>query len=878
MNRLLSSGLLCLFVSACGGGGSSEPAPTKPANKAPVVSPMESVSAYERDDVTVTATATDSDGQVSQYQWVQTAGLSATISKSDGAELSFIAPELESDETLEFQLTVTDNQGATASQKVSVNVSAYDAIDSSLFSNADLLYCLNAINADIGIKELSCELFSSNNLDGLESLTKLRNLSLKANEFGEVSALEELAELRFLKLEVPYNQHLYVPIIPTLEHLLLHNISVSNLNDTLPLAENLVTLRLTGNNYYSTSVDFSTIENLSKLRDIELVGTRSTNHESLAKLIELERLVLSQTGLRTLSFVPKLTSLVELDISNNSLYDFTALENSTSLTSLNLYGLDIGEAAWLGSMSSLKTLKIGGIQRLDSSALAGLKELEWLELTGVNELTKLDSLTGLKKLTHLDLHSNRLSSVAFIRELNELISLNLYGNERVSDVSHLEKLTKLEELNLGYLRYLTELSPISDLTSLKRLNLSGVADYGGNIDETVLSSLTKLEFLDISTSRITKLDFLSSLVNLQHLIANTYYDRSLPDLSELTALHTVEFGRISDSNIQGLSGNLAIQNFKVREFLGPDLSNLTSLTSLKKLDVEYANIVESGVGVENLVNLKFFRIANVSFGDFPSLSSLNELEYFELGGARVETLEFLDGTTSLKRVVARDLTHLTCDSIAKFEEDRPLVLLNKPYDCVEVPVDDLVFTDTKLQECIRNRDIDAMDIHSLTCTGVSTLQGLSQLTNLTEIQLSDVTNATNLNGLADVEKLTRVALSATDEQNLTSLGTMPALTGVTSFSVYNSGLTNLLSLPNMSKLERLSINSGDLNSLAGIGRFPLLSQLDAEYTKLTDVSDAFSHSNLKYMYLYGVSTLTCADLEALRQSIQYVSHYGNCVE
>lgn len=880
MNRLLSSGLLCLFVSGCGGGGgdSSEPAP-KPANKGPVVSSIESVSAYERDDVTVTATATDPDGQISKYQWIQTGGPSATITKGDSAELSFVAPALESDDTLEFQLTVTDNQGATASQKVTVNLSAYDAIDSSLFSNSDLLNCFSKMNADIGIAELNCELFSSNNLDGLDSLTKLRNLSLKAPDFGELTVLESLPELLTLDLSTTgYTYGITLPKLNTLENLSLNKISVSNFTDALIDMKKLTTLKVNAAYYYSSSIDFSELSHLSGLREVELVGSLSSNHESLEKLVGLERLVLSNTGLRTLSFVPKLTNLSELDISDNSLYDFTALENSTSLTRLNLYRLDIGDATWLSNMKDLKELKVGGVQRLDGSFLQSLVELERLELTQVYELTKLDSLSGLKKLTYLDVSSNGLGSVAFVRELSELTSLNLSYNERVADISHLAELTKLEELNLSNLRYLTELSPLNGLTSLKHLNLTGIASYGGNVDVAVLSTLNQLEFLDISTSSIAQWDFLSSLVNLQHLIAKTYYERELPDLTELTALHTVEFERISNSSLQGLNGNVSVEKFKARELSGQDLSNLTSLTSLKKLDIDYISGVESGAGIEDLVNLEFFRFASVSLSDFPSLATLSKLEYFELGNAKLETLEFLDGATSLKTVNVSNLSYLTCDSIADFEEEHPSVLLNKPYDCVEVPVDDLVFTDTKLQECIRNQDVDAMDIQSLSCSGISTLQGLSQLTNLASVQLRGVTNAANLSELANVGKLTTVSLYATNEQDLTSLATLPALPGVTTFSVINSGLADAQSLPNMAKLTRLYMNYGELSSLAGIERFPFLYQLDAENTKLTDVSDAFDHPTLRRMSLYGVSTLTCADLEALRQSMQYVWHNSSCVE
>lgn len=69
----------------------------------------------------------DVDGQIVSYQWLQTAGPSVTLSGADRASASFIAPMVASQTRLVFRLTVTDNDGAAASDQVAITVRAVNA-------------------------------------------------------------------------------------------------------------------------------------------------------------------------------------------------------------------------------------------------------------------------------------------------------------------------------------------------------------------------------------------------------------------------------------------------------------------------------------------------------------------------------------------------------------------------------------------------------------------------------------------------------------------------------------------------------------------------------------------------------------------------------
>ena len=93
-----------------------------PTNLPPVANAGPDQGVDEGDRVQLVGTGTDSDGTVASFRWVQTAGPAVTLSGASTARAEFTAPAVTTATALRFQLTVTDDDGATGSDEVQVNV------------------------------------------------------------------------------------------------------------------------------------------------------------------------------------------------------------------------------------------------------------------------------------------------------------------------------------------------------------------------------------------------------------------------------------------------------------------------------------------------------------------------------------------------------------------------------------------------------------------------------------------------------------------------------------------------------------------------------------------------------------------------------------
>jgi hypothetical protein len=147
------AGILAAALSGCGGGNKNETSVPTVTNKAPTVTAA-AQTAKSGADVTIKATAADSDGTVATYSWAQKSGPTGiTLTNANADTVSFKAPVLTSDTDIVLTITVTDNQGAKTAVDVKVTVQANQLpvisnTDSSAVGNSAVTLIATASDAD----------------------------------------------------------------------------------------------------------------------------------------------------------------------------------------------------------------------------------------------------------------------------------------------------------------------------------------------------------------------------------------------------------------------------------------------------------------------------------------------------------------------------------------------------------------------------------------------------------------------------------------------------------------------------------------------------------------------------------------------------------
>ena len=111
-----------LFVFLIGCGGSSADIKKQEINQAPIIIIATSFDVNENDNLSLSAQISDQDGQVTNINWQQLSGVGVALSTTSEATTSFLAPEVETDSQLVFEVTATDNDGDISSAQVTVNV------------------------------------------------------------------------------------------------------------------------------------------------------------------------------------------------------------------------------------------------------------------------------------------------------------------------------------------------------------------------------------------------------------------------------------------------------------------------------------------------------------------------------------------------------------------------------------------------------------------------------------------------------------------------------------------------------------------------------------------------------------------------------------
>lgn len=289
-------------------------------------------------------------------------------------------------------------------------------------------------------------------------------------------------------------------------------------------------------------------------------------------------------------------NIKSLSLKARGIMNIVGIECFKSLEELDISGNKIKDLSPVFALTNLKSLKVSNNSLSDSAdetraCLSGLSSLAALEVLDIsnNGIVYVSPLAGLRNLKTLNVSSNKLRTLAGLEGIVSLEVLYADSNQ-ISDASALSSCVNMKTLSLKVNGYYEQ--DADGAYTGKYIALS---------DLSFTSKMSALEFLDVSSNRITTLKGLEKHTALRELIA--------------------DFNHITDA------------------------SALVSCRSLKTLSLagnSYYETDEFGQPAENRVGL-----SDISFA-----ASLSYLETLNIFSCKVESLEALNGNTALKELVA----------------------------------------------------------------------------------------------------------------------------------------------------------------------------------------------------------------------------------
>ncbi len=162
-----------------GASASAEVTVTVIANSAPVADAGDDQFVDPTSLVSLNGTGSDdADGSISSYSWVQTSGPTVELANSDQVTASFTSPDVDTDTELGFELTVTDNAGASATDSVSIMVVTGS------FSLSGTISIPQGTLVDSDVNDINVTPVSNNNLQEAQPISNPVTLGGYVTEAG----------------------------------------------------------------------------------------------------------------------------------------------------------------------------------------------------------------------------------------------------------------------------------------------------------------------------------------------------------------------------------------------------------------------------------------------------------------------------------------------------------------------------------------------------------------------------------------------------------------------------------------------------------------------------------------------------------------------
>jgi len=237
------------------------------------------------------------------------------------------------------------------------------------------------------------------------------------------------------------------------------------------------------------------------------------------------------------------------------------------------------------------------------------------------------------------------------------------------DVDLLYRFVSMDSLDISGTDSLLNLKPLEAMRELKFVNLSNtqITELGP------ISNVTFLEYLDVSNTPASDIQFIKYSDRLKHLDISNTEIHHIEDLANLKTLTSLKADRTPIMSFAVLNEFDSLQSLSLVESGFNSAENISKLKKLNSLDLS-RNYLINFTSLSELEALKYLNLSETNIQDLTPLNKLNNLEEVNLTSTGIADVSVLNSKPSLYKVLA-DQTKLSVIAADNFTRNNPKVLL-----------------------------------------------------------------------------------------------------------------------------------------------------------------------------------------------------------
>ncbi|EIA7548394.1 class 1 internalin InlI [Listeria monocytogenes] len=594
-----------------------------------------------------------------------------------------------------------------------------------------------------------------------------------------------------------------------LENLTSLNLSENNISDLAPIKDlvNLVSLNLSSNR---TLVNLSGVEGLVNLQELNVSANKALEDISqVAALPVLKEISAQGCNIKTLELDnPAGAILPELEtfyLQENDLTDLTSLAKLPKLKNLYIKGN--------ASLKSLATLK-------------GATKLQLIDASNCTDLETLGDISGLSELEMIQLSGcSKLKEITSLKDLPNLVNITA-DSCAIEDLGTLNNLPKLQTLILSDNKDLTNINAITDMPQLKTLALDGC----GITSIGTLDNLPKLEKLDLKENQLTSISEINDLPRLSYLDVSVNYLTTIGELKKLPLLEWLNVSSNRLSDVSTLTNFPSLNYINVSNNVIRTVGKMTELPSLKEFYAQNNNISDISM-IHDMPNLRKVDASNNLITNIGTFDNLPKLQNLDVHSNRITNTSVIHDLPSLETFYAQNnlITNIgTMDNLP------------------ELTYVDLSFN--RIPSLAPIGDLPKLEILKVTdnysyLRSLGTMDGVSKLRNL-ELQnnyLNYTGTEGNLSALSDLTNLTELNLR--DNGYISDISGLSTLSRLIYLNLDSNKIKDISALSNLTTLQELTLENNQIEDISALSDLDNLNKLALSKNKIIDISPAANMVN-----------------------------------